>query len=81
MAQPFITEFVRQLGEILPTSAAKDDIQKGIHAVAQSTFAKMDLVTREEFDAQQAVLKRTRAQLDEMERQLANLSEQVDNML
>ena len=79
MVQPFITEFVRQLGEILPTSAAKDDIQKGIHAVAQSTFAKMDLVTREEFDAQQAVLKRTRAQLEAMETQLAELYKQLEN--
>jgi len=79
MAQPFITEFVRQLGEILPTSAAKDDIQKGIHAVAQSAFAKMDLVTREEFDAQQEVLKRTRAQLETMETQLAELNKQLEN--
>jgi BMFP domain-containing protein YqiC len=79
MVQPFITEFVRQLGEILPSSAAKDDIQKGIHAVAQSAFAKMDLVTREEFDAQQAVLKRTRAQLEAMETQLAELNKQLEN--
>ena len=79
MVQPFITEFVRQLGEILPTSAAKDDIQKGVHAVAQSAFAKMDLVTREEFDAQQAVLKRTRAQLEAMETQLAELNKQLEN--
>ncbi|MFB1035709.1 MAG: accessory factor UbiK family protein [Sinobacterium sp.] len=79
MVQPFITEFVRQLGEILPTSAAKDDIQKGIHAVAQSAFAKMDLVTREEFDAQQAVLMRTRAQLEAMETQLAELNKQLEN--
>jgi BMFP domain-containing protein YqiC len=79
MVQPFITEFVRQLGEILPTSAAKDDIQKGIHAVAQSAFAKMDLVTREEFDAQQAVLKRTRTQLEAMETQLAELNKQLEN--
>jgi BMFP domain-containing protein YqiC len=78
MAQPFITEFVRQLGEILPTTAAKDDIQKGVHAIAQSAFAKMDLVTREEFDTQQAVLKRTRAQLEEMEKHLAELNKQLD---
>jgi BMFP domain-containing protein YqiC len=80
MVQPFITEFVRQLGEILPTTAAKDDIQKGVHAIAQSAFAKMDLVTREEFDAQQAVLKRTRAQLEEMEKHLAELNKQLDKL-
>ncbi len=79
MAQPFITEFVKQLGNVLPTSVVTDDIQKGVHAVAQSAFAKMDLVPRQEFDAQQAVLKRTREQLSELEAQLDQLKQQVES--
>ncbi|MEM6938376.1 MAG: accessory factor UbiK family protein, partial [Pseudomonadota bacterium] len=44
-------------------------------AVAQSWFDRLDLVTREEFDAQQAVLARTRQKLDELEKQLADAPE------
>jgi len=39
----------------------------------QSTFAKMDLVTREEFDVQTAVLARTREKLEKLEKQIAEL--------
>jgi BMFP domain-containing protein YqiC len=38
-----------------------------------STFSKLDLVTREEFDAQRAVLLRSREKIDALERQLAEL--------
>jgi len=39
-----------------------------------STFSKLDLVTREEFDAQRAVLLRSREKIDALERQLAELA-------
>ncbi|MEH6548438.1 MAG: accessory factor UbiK family protein [Pseudomonadales bacterium] len=73
--RPSINDFVRQLGEILPGPAMTEDLQKGLHSVVQSFLAKLDIVTREEFDAQQAVLLRTRAKVDELERLLAELSE------
>lgn len=41
--------------------------------VLQSILGKMDLVTREEFDAQAAVLQRTREKLDALERKLSQL--------
>lgn len=57
-------------------SAPAQDLDKNIKAVVTGFFARMDLVTREEFDIQRAVLDRTRAQLqtlqarvDELERQ------------
>ena len=49
------------------------DIEKNLHALLQSALAKLDLVSREEFDAQAAVLHRTRRKLDDLEEQLTAL--------
>ena len=43
------------------------DIENNIHSLLQSSLAKMNLVTREEFDVQSAVLQRTREKLDKLE--------------
>jgi BMFP domain-containing protein YqiC len=44
-----------------------------------NTFSKLDLVTREEFDAQRAVLLRSREKIDALERQLAELEASLAN--
>lgn len=49
------------------------EMEKNLHAALQAAFSKLELVTREEFDVQQAVLARTRAKLEELERQVAEL--------
>ena len=49
------------------------DVEKNVRAMLQSTFTKMDLVTREEFDVQSAVLARTREKLEKLEKQIAEL--------
>ena len=71
----FINDLVNQIGKILPNQAMTRDLQKALHAVVQSAFSRLDLVTREEFDAQQAVLARTRAQLEELESRLQSLQD------
>jgi BMFP domain-containing protein YqiC len=48
-------------------------MQQQIKTVLQSSFAKLDLVTREEFDAQAAVLQRTREKLEQLEAMVAEL--------
>ncbi len=45
----------------------QEDIENNIHSLLQSSLAKMNLVTREEFDVQSAVLQRTREKLDKLE--------------
>lgn len=47
--------------------------KREIHIALQAALARLDLVTREEFDAQAAVLTRTRQKLEELERKLAEL--------
>ncbi len=56
----------------------KKDIEKNLRATLNATFAKMDLVTREEFDIQTASLQRTRAQLDALQEKLSVLEKQLD---
>lgn len=70
MAQKFIQEMDRKLPqfrELLPRQEVK--------AALQSALARMDLVTREEFDAQTAVLQRTRARLEALEDKLTKLEQ------
>ena len=49
------------------------DLEKNLRALLASVFARLDLVTREEFDVQREVLARTRAKLSELEAKLAEL--------
>ena len=51
----------------------KQDAEKNFRAILQGTFAKLNLVTREEFDVQAAVLGRTHAKVQELERQILQL--------
>lgn len=70
-----IDELARRLSELVPPglSEARDDLQKNFRAALQSGLGKLDLVTREEFDVQRAVLLRSREKLETLERLLAEL--------
>lgn len=67
-------EFSARMSEVLAQSPAKD-VEKNLRALMSSFFARMDLVTREEFDVQQAVLARTREKLAALEQRLAELEQ------
>lgn len=68
------TQFGRQLGGLLGQADLPADVERKVRALVQSGLAKMDVVTREEFDAQAAVLARTRTRVEELERKLDALS-------
>jgi ubiquinone biosynthesis accessory factor UbiK len=65
-------EIDRKMREVFARSPAAD-LEKNLRVLLQSTFARLDLVTREEFDVQREVLARTRAKLQELEAKLAAL--------
>ena len=52
-------------------TALKNDLEQNFKAVLQSGLAKLDLVTRQEFDIQAGVLRRSRERLEELEQRLA----------
>ncbi len=70
-----IEDLVNSIGRVLPPGLddARRDLEKNLRAVVQSWFDRLDLVTREEFDVQKAVLAKTRAKLDALEKQLDDL--------
>ena len=68
-------ELAKKLFATLPTSLQnfENDIQQKFRDVLQSTFTRMDLITREEFDVQCKVLARTREKLDQLQHQVNEL--------
>ena len=68
----FLDELQARLSEALAASPARD-LEKNLRAVLTAGFARLDLVTREEFDVQAKVLARTRERLAELERRLAEI--------
>jgi BMFP domain-containing protein YqiC len=71
----FIDDTVKKLTESLPPglNKFKKDLEKNFRAILQSMFAKLDLVTREEFDVQKKVLSKTRAKINTLEKQVVHL--------
>ena len=65
-----IDDLARRLSELVPPGLkdARAEIEQNMKATLQSGLAKLDLVTREEFDVQRAVLLRTREKIDGLER-------------
>lgn len=61
-----LEEFGAKMSALLASSPAKD-IEKNAKAMMSGFFAKLDLVTREEFDIQAQVLARTREKLQALE--------------
>lgn len=72
-----IDDLAQKLTASLPPGVREfhDEVEKSIRASLQAGFSRLDLVTREEFDAQAKVLARTRAQLEELNRRVAELEQ------
>ena len=72
MATPKIKELIESITNLLPSNAEgiKDDFKDNLKILLNDYLSKINVVTREEFDTQNAVLKKTRSKLDEIERKL-----------
>lgn len=70
-----IDEITGRIVDAMPSGlkSFKADMEKNVRLALQSAFAKMDLVTREEFDVQAGVLLRTREKLEALEAKVAHL--------
>lgn len=67
-----------QLGRFISDARSREDMQQSLNTIVQNVFARLDLVTREQFDAQLETLERTRAQLEHLEAELARLQERLN---
>jgi BMFP domain-containing protein YqiC len=75
MDKDSIENLAKKLGESLPEGlrSARDDLESNFRSVLQTGLGKLDLVTREEFEVQQAVLARTREKLEALEAKLEDI--------
>ena len=77
MAKESIESLAKSLAESLPEGlrSVKEDAERNFRAVLASGIDRMDLVTREEFEVQKAVLDRTREKLVALEERLSGLED------
>lgn len=75
--QELFSQLQGQFGQFVPdmAKAARDDFEAQARATVTSILARLDLVTREEFDAQQAVLLKTREKVEALELRVAELEQ------
>lgn len=72
-----IEDVVNTITNAMPSgfTSMQEDVEKNVRAALSATFAKLDLVTREEFDVQTQVLHRTREKLEALEVRVAELEQ------
>jgi BMFP domain-containing protein YqiC len=77
MSDKSIEELARKLAESVPDSlrALRKDLEEGFRGVWKNGLDKLDLVTREEFEVQEAVLAKTREKLEALEQRLQELED------
>ena len=78
--QKTFDELARHIIDAIPVGARnlQQDVEKNVRAGINSVFSKFNLVTREEFEVQSAVLARTRLKLEALEAQVAALEAQLN---
>lgn len=72
MSDSSIEDLARRLADALPEGlrSMRNDLEGSFQSVLQTGLSKLDLVTREEFEVQEAVLARTREKLEALEARL-----------
>jgi ubiquinone biosynthesis accessory factor UbiK len=76
-----LDELARQLAESVPQNlkVLGQDLERNFKTLLQSGIERMELVSREEFDIQRAVLERTRSKLEAIEARLADLEKALSS--
>ncbi|MCL5801032.1 MAG: accessory factor UbiK family protein [Gammaproteobacteria bacterium] len=79
IAPKILDEMAERMSKIIPQGVreVQQDVQNNIRAALNSTFEKLNLVTREEFEVQSAVLARTRAKLKALDEKIAALEAEL----
>lgn len=74
-----IDDIANRLASAIPPSFShlKEDMEKNFHAILQSALGRLDLVTREEFEVQKAVLAKTRQKLETLEERVAKIEQSI----
>ena len=75
MTDESIENIARKLAEAVPEGlrSVREDLENNFRSVLKASLSRLDLVTREEFEVQEAVLARTREKLEALEARLKEL--------
>ena len=75
--QATISELLRQAADLLPSSAAslREEFKHNLKPLVEASFAKLDLVTREEFDQQRLLLEQLQQRATQLEAELKTLQD------
>jgi BMFP domain-containing protein YqiC len=74
---PFVlSKIASKISQLVPEQTTQD-LQKNIQQVLARQLNKLDVVSRDDFDAQQAVLLRTREKLEALEKQVAEIEQRL----
>ncbi len=70
-----LDNLAQKLADALPSGFvnAQQDAEKTLRAGLESTLSRLNMVSRDEFETQSAVLARSREKIDQLEKQVANL--------
>lgn len=73
----FLDDLAQKLAAAVPPGlqTLQQDIEKNFRAILQANLQKLDLVTRQEFEVQTALLARTREKLEILEQKLAEIEQ------
>ena len=73
-----LEQLTKRISALIPGDIKhmQEDVENNVRSLLQSALSKMNLVTREEFDVQSAVLQRTREKLEQLEELVAQLEKQ-----
>jgi len=74
-----LNDLANKLSAAVPDSVKtlKSDVDNNLKAILESSLKQMNLVSREEFDVQTALLERTQLQLNKLEEQIAELEKRI----
>ena len=75
---PGFDQVAEQIGSLFGQSQISAELKRNLNALLQAALARADIVTRDEFETQTAILQRTREKLDQLESQLAELVTQLE---
>ena len=71
-------EVLQQVNDLVGTSGLKGEVDKGVRSLAQSALSRLEVVSRDEFDAQAEILQRTRERVVALEAELEELTKELE---
>ena len=77
---PPIGDVIQQVNEMVGPAGLATEVDRNARQLLQSALRRLDFVSREEFDAQSAILARTRSRVMALEGELAALNEQLERL-